>query len=341
VAQLALAREYGFASWTALRTETERRRSETPAARWSFGGATAIETMAGVLYPGMLVCGPGHVAMEGRLIPSAEIAHRLSQSLTDIMASMAAHQLPALDDVTVTDDHGTRYLLHSAGISWTGEVWVSLHLDPVPARDRGWLELRNRHGSTTRLLRSGRPTVRVAMPTPLPDTERALSQARSAIECQLLGIDTGNVLTPDVIEGLPPAWSGMLDAAARTDGPRRHIDIEAALPRVDDITMHLDSLGSEPDCWYVHLRATPGWWNYSEDQKRKWAVLSVHAEDDRGGRYLGSFGGGTSRDDHEEGTVRFLPRLDPLAHTVTLTFSGTTTQVAVDVRLEPGAPPNS
>lgn len=55
-AQLALAREYGFRSWPALRAAVEIRRlaalaepGPMPAfgGRWSFGGAGAIETLTG------------------------------------------------------------------------------------------------------------------------------------------------------------------------------------------------------------------------------------------------------------------------------------------------------
>ena len=56
-AQLALAREYGFQSWTALKAEVDRRR-RPPAAladRWSFGGAAALQTSAGVLLPEILL----------------------------------------------------------------------------------------------------------------------------------------------------------------------------------------------------------------------------------------------------------------------------------------------
>jgi hypothetical protein len=55
-AQLAVAREYGFASWPALHAEVERRRAELSLGEgeagraetgWSFGGASPIETVAG------------------------------------------------------------------------------------------------------------------------------------------------------------------------------------------------------------------------------------------------------------------------------------------------------
>ena len=68
-AQLAVAREYGFASWPALHAEVERRLAEPPAGegagragtRWSFSGAAPIETAAGMLYPGGLVAGPAQI----------------------------------------------------------------------------------------------------------------------------------------------------------------------------------------------------------------------------------------------------------------------------------------
>src|ERR1700744_4387027 len=60
-AQLAVAREHGFASWAALDAEGLRRLAELrlpgegagPAeARWSFGGASPVQTAVGTLYPG-------------------------------------------------------------------------------------------------------------------------------------------------------------------------------------------------------------------------------------------------------------------------------------------------
>jgi hypothetical protein len=74
-AQLAVAREYGFASWPALHAEVERRLAELPPAaegtgragtRWSFGGAAAIDTTVGRLFPGGLVAGPGHAVLARR-----------------------------------------------------------------------------------------------------------------------------------------------------------------------------------------------------------------------------------------------------------------------------------
>jgi hypothetical protein len=137
--------------------------------------------------------------------------------------------------------------------------------------------------------------------------------------------------------GLPASWSGMLGAARRADGPRHHLDIGAALPPIDGVAVQLDSLISWPGSWQLYLRAMPGWWSYSEDGHRKWPPVSVQAEDDLAGTYVSTFGGSTRHRDHEELALRFLPRLDPLAHALKLTCRGTSEEVAVDLSLVPAA----
>ena len=97
--------------------------------------------------------------------------------------------------------------------------------------------------------------------------------------------------------------------------------------------VRVDSLISEPGTWRVYLRAEPGWWSYSADGHRKWPVVSVVAEDDLGGMYLSQFDGSHSHGDHEELTLRFLPRLNPLARALTLTFSGAGEQVTLELQL--------
>jgi hypothetical protein len=101
--------------------------------------------------------------------------------------------------------------------------------------------------------------------------------------------------------------------------------------------VQVDSLVSEPEAWRLYLSASPGWWTYSKDHHRKWAAMSVDAEDNLGGMYLSIFDGSTGDGDHEELTLRFLPRLDPLARALKLTFTGTSEQVAVELRLAPAA----
>jgi hypothetical protein len=136
-------------------------------------------------------------------------------------------------------------------------------------------------------------------------------------------------------DGLPRSWSGMLEAAQRTDGPLRHLDICAALPPIDGLAVQVDVLISMSDRWRLYLRATPGWWNHREDGHRKRIPVSVHAEDDRGGTYLSIFDGSTGYRGKEELALRFLPRLDPLARSLKLTCRGASKEIVVDLGLIP------
>lgn len=386
VAQLALAREYGFPSWVALRTEIRRRRP-VAAGRWSFGGATALETAAGTLSIAGLVSGPDHATLDAWLRPTepAPVPTRQTsrERLDTAVARAGDRRRTGFDDVTITDDRGTHYTLHvEFAVLTMGQPdmpeRLRLGLVPAPARECAWLELRNRDGDTTRLVPSRRPSVRVGVPTPVPGSpaERELShlalsiismhlgsageagmdffrqqcaaalaraaelrrsdalQATSALPGQLARL-CATLCEHRQAAGVPPAWYGMLGAARRTDGPELNFDIAAALPPVAGTQVRIDSLISEPVSWHLYLRATPRWWIHSEDGSEKRAVLSVHAEDQFGGMYLGTFAGSGQRGDHEEVTLQFLPRLDPLARTVRLVFTGTEEQVTVDLRLEP------
>jgi hypothetical protein len=397
-AQLAVAREYGFASWPALHAEAERRLAEPPpgeegtrraGTRWSFGGAAAIQTAAGMLYPGGLVAGPGHATLDASLMLSGETQHRAvappgDKGAREAWAVAAGNAMSALAEaitgaVALTDDQGTTYALRVTEISGSPEerglVSLRLGVSPVPSRERGWLELRGQDGSVARLLRSIRPDARVSGPAPISDSPgvRELSElALRLIGLQLTGAgqnalerQCSNALTraaeiqqsdePDAAgdlpghlarlcalltghgaaDRLPRGWSSILNAANSTDGPQQHLDIAAALPPVDDIVVRVDSFVSEPGTWKLYLRAEPGWWTYSPDGNRKWAAMSVHAEDDLGGMYLSEFGGSAGHGDHEELTLKFLPRLNPLASALTLTFRRSAEQVIIELRLPP------
>jgi hypothetical protein len=435
-AQLAVAREHGYRSWPALKAEADRRRSlpESAAAppspggdeqgslgapedRWSFGGATAIETTAGMLLPEALVAGAGHAALDASLVPSGNgqpVAARTRRLPAPAMpftrwarrrrakaAVAAMRALARFDDVTVVDDRGARYVLGVEAMSGVrglsgepaGPMSVRLELDPVPGRGAGWLELRSQGGAATRLLPSARPAVRVGQLTPVAVSpaerelsdqalwlielrlttageaaEDILSQPCSAALARMAEMQRSGELDPaselagqlrrlcavltghHPADGLPGSWSGMLDTARRADGPLRYLDIGAALPPIDGVAVQADSLFSWPGSWRLYLRATPTWWRYSEDGGRKWSPVSVHAEDDRGGTYLSTFGGSTrypDRDElgheeavsHEELALRFLPRLDPLARALKLTCRGAREEVAVDLDLAPAAVP--
>jgi hypothetical protein len=283
----------------------------------------------------------------------------------------------AFEAVALTDAQGMTYAIRGKemGAENSGLVSLRAAVDPVPARQRGWLELRGQDGSAARLLPSAHPDARVSRLVPVPDSpaarelsERALGliglqfigAGRNAVEldqqcsaalaraaeiqqsgepgaagdlpgqlARLCAFLTGH----GPADGLPRGWSSIINAADATDGPAQRLDIAAVLPPVDDIVVWVDSLVSEPRTWEVDLTAEPGWWTYSADRNRRWAAMYVHAEDDLGGMYLSLFHGSSNRGDHEELTLRFLPRLNPLARALTLTFSHAGQQATLEVQL--------
>jgi hypothetical protein len=308
-AQLAVAREYGFASWPALHAEVRCRLAEAifpgkgsgPAeARWSFGGASPVQTAAGTLYPGGLVAGPGHAFLDASLMPTSEAKDRLAWPPPPVSTRVRAARARAIMTlakaiiraVALTDDQGTAYALHVENIQHyddrsreRGPVSLRLAVDPVPARERGWLELRGQDGSAARLVPSADPGARVSRRAAAPESPaRELSGlALDLIGLQFLGAPPDEVerqcsaalaraaeirqsggpgaagdrpgelarlcavLTGRGPEGeLPSGWSGVIDAAGRTDGPSRHLDLSVALPRIDDTLVRLDT---------PHLRA--------------------------------------------------------------------------------------
>ncbi len=180
-AQLAIAREHGFRSWPALRSEAESRRQSTewqpragagqPEAqdltlgRWSFGGAGTIKVAEGELTLRILVAGPEGASVE------ASLAVAESVGVTD----QSRHWFPELRDVTVTDDRGSTSTLRGgsgpAGPQPGPEqrLWyeVTCELDPVPEGGSRWLDVRGRDASVTRLLRSHLVPVRVSGLSPV------------------------------------------------------------------------------------------------------------------------------------------------------------------------------
>ena len=344
-AQLAVAREYGFPSWPALRTEAAHRRrmaGPTPPAgrrpasaaadHFSFGGAGAIEVAAGTLTPIALVAGPRQAALDAWLMPSAQTQRRLRgpgreripgmRFIAALAGQRPVHsELPRFDDVEVADDRGTSYTLsfESGSIpreepgQVRGPIPMRLQLDPLPVRDCGWLELRGQDLPAIRLLRSGHPGVRVGQTVAAPGT--------------------AGQEPPGSFPDGPP---GRYDAAQPADGPGYHLDIAADLPAIDGTAVQVDALISRPDTWYLYLRARPGWWARGDDRfASQRDAMSVRAEDELGGKYLSTVDGGTGHGDHDELTVRFWPRLDPLARSLKLTFTGSSgDHVVVDVRLE-------
>ena len=174
-AQLAIAREHGFRSWPALRSEAESRRQSTdwplragtgrPEARdialgrWSFGGAGTIEVAEGELTLGILIAGPEGASVEASLAVAEAVAG----------ARQSRRWFPKLPDVTLTDDQGSTFTLgpgsgHAGPQPGPGQrrrYEVACGVDPVPEGGSRWLDVRGRDASVTRLLRSALAPVRV------------------------------------------------------------------------------------------------------------------------------------------------------------------------------------
>jgi hypothetical protein len=171
-AQLAVAREHGFRSWPALRSEVENRRQSTDwqlrastgqaeaqeiaLGRWSFGGAGSIEVEEGELTLGILMAGQEGASLEATLAVAEAVAR----------ARQSRRWFPELRDVTVTDDQGSTCTLRpKSGYADSDQrlrFEVACALDPVPERGRRWLDVQGRDTSVTRLLRSRLAPVRVS-----------------------------------------------------------------------------------------------------------------------------------------------------------------------------------
>jgi hypothetical protein len=176
-AQLAVAREHGFRSWPALRSEAESRRQSTgwdlragagrPQAqdialgRWSFGGGGTIEVADGELTLGILTAGPEGASLEASLAVAEAVAG----------ARRSQRWVPELRDVTVTDDQDSTCTVHTesgyADSAQRRRFEVACAVDPVPAGGSRWLDVRGRDASVTRLLRSGLVPVRVGGLSPV------------------------------------------------------------------------------------------------------------------------------------------------------------------------------
>jgi hypothetical protein len=178
-------------------------------------------------------------------------------------------------------------------------------------------------------------------------TERADTNTRSAQIQQVAGdLATGSDLPAQLerlsaslpeqrlADDLPADWQRFLDAATQVDGLARHLDLAAAVPPLEGVFIQLDHLVSRPGSWSLYLRAMPTWWSESGDGHRKWERVSVRASDDLGGRYASTFGGSSGHEDHEELQLEFLPRIDPLARSLKLTFSADAAEAAVDLALD-------
>jgi hypothetical protein len=312
-------------------------RPAVPAARWSFGGGDAIGTRAGALLPEVLIAGPGQAVLHGslslsgashraaavprppalspgalaRLVPAAKAraARDRAQAAMEAVRTLAA-------SVTIIDDRGARYALTERGVSGEvlgTEMLVHLRVNPAPGPEAGWVELQGHDGTAARLFPSPRAIARTAQPRP--------AQVTAA------------------------RWTAIAGAVLRADGPQLHRGIGVTLPEADGVSIHLDTLVSLPTGWHLYLHSSRPRAR-GRDGRRKKSLIAVHAEDDRGRRYLASYDRSTSSPGSEEPAgepgmyqeeliARFIPRLDPLAWNLRLTFQGAHQEILVDLAIGP------
>jgi hypothetical protein len=342
-AQQALALEYGFRNWAALRTEVERRRSSLE--RWSFGGAAAIETRSGTLLPEGLVVGADDALLFTALVPWnapsgddpwSESRSGRSGSIDD--AIRALEPSTRTDDIAVADNQGATYALSlraASGAPGASPRSIWFQVDPIPEQGLEWIELRGRNGTTARLRRSPRAVIRLGRLTPVTANPIASDPITgspitgSPAERELAGGARSD--SPDAAD--PTGGADASNGADLTDGARHHLDLGVTLPPLDGITLQLDSLFSTLNGWSLRLHATPRWWRYSDNGNHKWSPVAIGAQDDRGHSYSYNFGGSSGRDGHEYLTAEFSPRVDPLARRLRLTCTGSTNRISLDLDL--------
>jgi hypothetical protein len=214
-AQLAIAREHGFRSWPALRSEAASRRRpgelypradaslrETPDStpgRRSFGGAEAIQVAEGELLPRILLVGQERAYLEATLVAAEAIADTIAGTRQSWFG------LPELRDVTITDDQGLTCALgpgsgfcRQPGPDQRLCCELTFELDPVLEGDSRWLDVRGRDTSVTRLLPSDPVPVRVSglSPVAASSAERELRDLAWWILLGYLTTDTRD--SPDL-----------------------------------------------------------------------------------------------------------------------------------------------
>ncbi len=273
-AQLAIARELGFPSWTKLREEVLRRRAETPgpsiAALRSFGGGRALPLEGGVLSAAVLLVDGPHAVLEGRFIPSGPLRmgppsswQRLVMHLpvAPRLLGMDPRTLPvmSLRGLRAVDDQGAVYAVrprsgsgstrHESRTRVIDTAYVVASVDPAPPAGLSWLELRSAGGAASRLMPARRASF-------------ALGGGPSPAHGR--GGGFGEELAPS--------------------------DLAAELPTLDGTTARVDCLVPSDDSWRLHLSVRPHFWRSVEGGERV-AALGITAEDDLGGAYTHTLAG--------------------------------------------------
>ncbi len=229
-AQLAIAREYGSASWRDLSAEVTRRRAgesqphgaahpdkapvrperRSKNASWSAG--PPITLAAGILRPHGVVFESGCAILRVGLDVSEEhpgvVEPRRARWLSLLRPALRGRAMeavvPRLEGLSVIDSCGSEYAWHQVAGSGHAQVVgrrriprqteFQLSLDPAPGADVEWIELVGPDGARTRLVRGELAEARVVGPTPISSagTHRVESIAYRLIAMRLSGAPIGD-----------------------------------------------------------------------------------------------------------------------------------------------------
>lgn len=186
-AQLAIARDYGFASWRQLVAEVERRRAAEPA---GVAGSSSSAIQRAHVTPSWSP-GPAIRLADSVLRPHGVISEAGEYVLRATMTTIEGYEpmrrrllrrrLPArprtqFDDLSIVDSRGRTYEHRRRGTSgWVSNgrdrerierAELDVYLDPAPDPEAEWIELRGPGGVSSRLLRGVPTAVEVTGPVP-------------------------------------------------------------------------------------------------------------------------------------------------------------------------------
>jgi hypothetical protein len=195
-AQLAIAREYGWRSWEALRHYVEAL-AWIAEPRHSPPDTMDRDSSSGV--PTGVWRGKGEVLLRGGILRPGTLTGWGSHGLleAEFASSLLARQLQgALDTVLVTDDLGTDYgrceiRMISNGRRLSGEpnapIDLEVAIEPAPPSLAGWVELLGINGSSCRLTASSTRGRTQTSPAPDPAEREVRTLAHSVLRAALFG----------------------------------------------------------------------------------------------------------------------------------------------------------
>jgi len=145
---------------------------------------------------------------------------------------------------------------------------------------------------------------------------------------------------------LPKPWASLLAARANLlsgsggatgSGPCGNVGLGVLTPPVDGVTIGLGALSSSSDSFDLLVVVSPDFsvhgGHFGASAPVGSPTIAWWAEDDRGNHYVGSVGRWAGNGDLGQGTVTFLPALDPASKELRILPSCTTERAVVTLKL--------